>query len=119
MNTDDSFGDQILEDVVHHGLESGRTVGEAEEHNQGLKESSVRAESGLPLVTFLDADIVVSPADIQLGEVACTPETIYKVGNKRKRVDILNRLGVQCSVVLNQPEGPILLLDEEDRCCHR
>src|SRR5712664_761404 len=119
MNTDDSFGDQVLEDVVHHGLESGRTIGEAEEHNQGLKEPSVCAESGLPLVTFLDADIVVSPANIQLGEVACTPETIYEVGNERKRVDILNHLGVQCPVVLNQTEGPVLLLDKEDWCRHR
>jgi Trm5-related predicted tRNA methylase len=44
---------------------------------------------------------------------------IDKVGNERKWVDILNHLGVQCSVVLNKPEGPVLLLDEEDRCRYR
>jgi hypothetical protein len=76
-------------------------------------------ECSLPLVTFLDADIVVSPVDIQLGEVARTPKMIYKVGNERKGVDILNCLGVQCPVVLNKPEGPVLLLDEEDWCRHR
>jgi hypothetical protein len=70
-------------------------------------------------LTFLDTDIVVSPADIQLGEVVCTPETIYEVGDEQKWVDILNCLGVQCPIVLNQTEGPVLLLDEEDWCRHR
>jgi len=41
-----------------------------------------------------------------------------RLENEWKRVDILNRLGVQRPVVLNQTEGPVLLLDEEDRCRH-
>ena len=28
-----SLIDEVLEDVVHHGLEGGRTVGEAKEHD--------------------------------------------------------------------------------------
>jgi hypothetical protein len=29
----DAFSDQVLEDLVHHGLEGGWTIGEAEVHD--------------------------------------------------------------------------------------
>ena len=76
VEADYALGDQILEYLVHHGLESGWAVGETKEHDQGFKKSSVCAECGIPLITFLDADIVVSPPDIQLGEVTRTSESV-------------------------------------------
>ena len=33
VNTDYTFRDEVLEDIIHHGLESGRAVGEAKEHD--------------------------------------------------------------------------------------
>jgi hypothetical protein len=33
VDTDYAFRDEVLEDIVHHGLEGGRAVGEAEEHD--------------------------------------------------------------------------------------
>src|SRR5882724_8958985 len=118
VDADYTLGDQILEYLVHHGLESGWTVGETKEHDQGFEKSSVCAESGLPFITFLDADIVVSPSDIKLGEVARTPESVNEVGDERKWICILYRLCVQRPVVLDQSETSILLLDEEYRSCH-
>ena len=32
-----SFINKVLEDVIHHGLEGGWTVGEAKEHDQGFE----------------------------------------------------------------------------------
>ena len=32
-----SFHDELLEDVIYHGLESGWTVGEAKEHDKRFK----------------------------------------------------------------------------------
>src|SRR5882724_11278895 len=78
VDADYTLGDQILEYLIHHGLESGWAVGETEEHDQGFEKSSVCAESSLPLITFLDADIVVSPSDIKLGEVARTPSRLMR-----------------------------------------
>src|SRR6266436_5953080 len=118
VDTDYTLRDQILEYLVHHGLEGGRAVGEAEEHDQGFKKSSVCAECGLPLITFLNADIVVSPSDIKLGEVTRTPESVNEVGDERQRIRILYCLCIQCPVVLDQSETSILLLDEEYRSCH-
>jgi hypothetical protein len=34
---DNAFGDQVLEYLVHHCLECGWTIGEAEVHDQGFK----------------------------------------------------------------------------------
>jgi hypothetical protein len=33
IDRDDAFSDQILEDFVHHHLEGGQTIGEAEVHD--------------------------------------------------------------------------------------
>src|SRR5882762_7846780 len=72
IDADYTFRDQVLEYLIHHVLKGGRTIGETEEHNQGFEKSSVCAEGGLPLITFVDADIVVPPLDIKFGEVLCT-----------------------------------------------
>src|SRR5882757_10028159 len=95
-----------------------RAVSETEEHHQRFKESSVGAECSLPFITFLDMDIVVPPSDIKLGEVSCASETIDKVGNERKRIDILDSLCIECLIVLDKSERSVLLLNEEYWCCH-
>jgi hypothetical protein len=118
VHTDHTFCDEILEDIIHHGLEGGWAVSETEEHHQRFKESSVGAECSLPFITFLDVNIVVSPADIKLGEVTCTPEAIDEIGNEWKWIDILDCLCIQCPIVLEQLERPILLRNKEYQCCH-
>ena len=102
IDADYTFGDQILEYLVHHGLKGGRTIGETKEHNQGFEKSSVCVEGSLPLITFLDVDIVVPPLDIEFGEVPRTSESVNEVGDEWEWVCILYCLRIQCSVVLDQ-----------------
>src|SRR5882762_8703340 len=90
VDTDHTLSDEILENVIHHGLEGGWAVSETKEHHQRFRESSVGAECSLPFITFFDTDIVVPPSDIQLGEVSCALEMIDKVGNERKWIGILD-----------------------------
>ena len=59
-----------LEDVVHHGLEDGWTVSYSKEHYQGFEQTSIGLEGHLPLVSGLNANVVETPMDIQLGEVS-------------------------------------------------
>jgi hypothetical protein len=59
---------QGVENTIHHGLESAREVGEAEKHDQWLEQAIFGFEGCLVLVPFLDVYIVVSPANIKLGE---------------------------------------------------
>src|SRR6267154_584822 len=60
--------DLIAESGIHHGLESGRRIGESKEHNSGLEESSVRLEGCFPSISIFDTDIIISPSYIEFSE---------------------------------------------------
>ena len=64
-----SFINEFSEDVIHHRLEHRRAVSETKEHDKRFKQASVHPEGCLPLVSILDSHIVVSPSDLQFGEV--------------------------------------------------
>ena len=66
---DDSFHDEVLEDVIHHRLECSQAVGKTKEHYQRFAQSSVRPKRCLPLVSILNLDVVVAPPNVQLCEV--------------------------------------------------
>ena len=114
----DTFRYEVLEDVVHHSLEDGQTVSYAKEHYQGFKQALIGLEGRFPLISGLNVDIVETPTNVQLGKVSGSTELQYEFGDQWEGVLILDRYGVECSVVLNQPEGAILFLDEEHRGCH-
>jgi len=57
----DTFCYEVLEDVVHHGLEGGGAIGHAKEHYQRFKQASIGPESCLSLISGLDADVVETP----------------------------------------------------------
>src|SRR5260370_15762474 len=61
-------GGGVNEDVIHHCLEGGRRVAQSKEHDKGFKQSTVRGESCLPLIPFLQSDIVETPAEVQGSE---------------------------------------------------
>ena len=64
VNNNLSLIDELPEDLVHRPWEGGRRVAEAEEHDGGLKQAPVGSEGGLPLIPFLDPDVVVAPSNI-------------------------------------------------------
>src|SRR6266508_4220810 len=66
IDHDHTFRDEVLEDVVHHCLEGGGTVHEAEEHDKGFVQAAVGPEGSLPLISFLYPDVVEAPPDVQL-----------------------------------------------------
>ena len=113
--TNHPFTNQILEDVIHHGLEGSWTVSKAEHHHQWLKQSPVGPKGCLPLISFLDPDIVVPPSDIQLGEIPSSPELLHQLRNQWKWIPVLYCHPIELSVVLNQLKFSILLLDEKAR----
>ena len=64
VHGDLAFHDEVLEDVIHERGERAGRVRQTKEHDGWLEESSVGCERGLPLVTCLNADVVVSPSNI-------------------------------------------------------
>jgi len=64
VDTYHSFHDEVLEYVIHHCLEGSWAIGESKEHHQGLEQPSVGLKCGLPLIAFLDSNIVVALSNI-------------------------------------------------------
>ena len=54
--------------MVHEGLECGGSVAETEKHDCGFIETERSDECGLPLIFFTNANIVISPSDVEFGE---------------------------------------------------
>src|SRR6266511_5025912 len=112
------LSDEFVEDVVHHRLEGGRAIGETEEHNERFEEASVHSKCSLPLVTFLDANIVEPPSNVNFGEVLHSSEFHNELPDEREWVLVLHGHGIQGTVVLYQMEFAILFLNKEDRHSH-
>ena len=51
---------EVREEVVHEALESGGGIGKSKRHDTPFEKSVVSAEGGLPFVTLLDLDKVIS-----------------------------------------------------------
>ena len=61
------FSNHISKDVVHKRLERGWGIAEPKEHNCGFKESERSDKRSLPLIRFLNSDVVIPPTDVKLG----------------------------------------------------
>ena len=72
----------IGKDMIHECLECGWSVTEAEEHYSGFKESEGIDEHCLPLIGFMDANVVIPPLDVEFGEESGIFHVIYKFRNK-------------------------------------
>src|SRR5262249_33445501 len=81
----------------------------------GFVEASVGNKRGFPLVAFLDANVIIAPADIELGENLGVLDPSDYFGNQREWGTVLDADLVDPSVVLHRPECSLLILDEEKR----
>jgi len=94
-------------------LEGGGTVGHSEEHYKGFEEAVIGTEGCLPFVSGLDSYVIETPSDVKLCEVLGSAELGDEFGDEREGVPVLDSYGVQCTIVLDQPERTILLFNEE------
>src|SRR5712671_5911637 len=111
-----AFIDKVREDGVHKGLESRGCVTKTEGHDKWLEEAERALEGCFPFVTFVDTDVIVTPADVKLCEVTRSLELINEFGNKRKRSGIFDGDIVNGAIVLDGPKGTTASFgDEEER----
>ena len=99
-----SFINEVLEDVIHHGLEGGQAVGEAEEHDQGFEEAPIHLEGSFPLISFFDSYIVVSPMYIQFRKVSGlgVRNPVDNIRHEGQRVGVLHCHCIELLVVLDK-----------------
>ena len=111
-----SFGDHVMERVIHETLEHGRGVGGTKEHNSEFKETFMGDEGGLSLVTIFDAD-VMAPADVKLSEEFGIFQLVNEVRDEGKGVGVMNGMFIQVVVVLAGVEATITFFDKEEWEC--
>jgi len=75
----DPFSYNGSEDVVHHGLESSRTIGHSKEHYEWFKQATVGTESRLPFISGLDMYIIEALTDVEFCEVLGSADGDQKV----------------------------------------
>ena len=117
VNDKPSFGNHVTKRVVHEPLEHGGGVGKSEEHYRWFEEALMCDESGLPLVTVFDADVVVPPADVKLSKQFGIFEFVNEVGDEGKWIGVAGGMFVQVSVILTGEEATVFLFDKEVRGC--
>ena len=54
--------------MVHECLERWRSIAETKKHDCGFIEVEGSNECSLPLIFFMNANVVISPSDIEFGE---------------------------------------------------
>src|SRR5258707_4595189 len=82
IDNDATFCDKLSEDVIHHCLEGGGTIGQTEKHHQGFEQSLIGNESGLPFIAFLNPYVVITPSNIQLCEILGPFEFVDQFGDE-------------------------------------
>ena len=65
------FINKGLEDMIHHGLECSRGVGESKEHHCWFKDAKWCLECCFPLVSLFDLNIVIAPVNVEFSEDEC------------------------------------------------
>src|ERR1700722_18175685 len=78
IDMEPSFVEFLSEDLVHHRLECGRRVTKAKEHDKGFETTAICDEGRFPLIALFDPNIVISPANIELGEDLRVLDFVYE-----------------------------------------
>ena len=112
---DDTDIEQITKNVVHETLEGCRSIGETKRHDEPLKGTIASMESGLPFITFSNADKVISMSEIKGSIDTCFASSIEEVRDERKRIAVLLGDFVETSKIHTESERAILFADEEYR----
>ena len=71
--------DEVSEDIIHHGLECCWGVAEAEEHDKWFIQPTIRLEGCLIFISLLNADIVETPLQVELGKVLGSLQSVQNV----------------------------------------
>ena len=64
-------------------------------------------------MTILNTDVVISPSNIKLGEVASVFQLIHKVGDEREGVGITSGVFIEVLIVLTGAEFPSFFLTKK------
>ena len=106
--------EHIHEDMVHESLEGRGSIAESKEYDGGFEESHGGNESSFPLIFLPDANIVISPMNVEFGEQGGFLHAINEFQNEGEWIGISDSVGVQVAVILTWAKGSVLLWYKEE-----
>src|SRR6266404_2012134 len=109
---------EVFKDVIHEGLKGCWGIAEAKGHDKWFKQTQRCFKSSFPLVAMMDTNVVVSPTDVELGEVAGVMQLVNEVRDEGERSCILDSDIIKTSVVLYRAEFAILLVYKKEGAGH-
>ena len=90
INDKPTFSDVVGKVIVHKGLEGWGRSAEAEEHYCWFKQSQLSDKYSLPFISFFDANIVIPPTDIELGEVGELSQVVDEISDEGEGVGVFD-----------------------------
>src|SRR6184192_212967 len=106
---------QRFQDVLDQRLEGSRGIRESEGHDFVLIMTVSCAKGCFLDVVLVNADLIVSPTKVNLGEDLCTLKSVNEVVNEGDWKSVLLGDLVEGPMVDAHAQLPILLLDKNDR----
>ena len=100
VNFEPLLWEHVCKDVIHECLECGGSIAESEEHDGGFNESHGGDEGCFPLVLFSNANVVISPTNVEFGEQGGFVHVIDEFRDQGERIGISDGVGVQIVVIL-------------------
>jgi hypothetical protein len=106
--------DGALEDAIHHALERGGRISQAEEHNVRHEDAKLCLKGGLVAVLPPDTDIIVSLMHVELGKDAGVSDASNGGRDKQHWVEVSLRQCICFLVILDWPVRAVLLFEIEE-----
>ena len=100
IDLEPSLGNHVSKDVIHECLKSWRSITEAKEHYGGFKEAERSDECRFPLVFLPNANVVIAPLNIKLGEQCRVLHIVDQLRDEGERISIANGVGIKISIIL-------------------
>ena len=113
IDLEPSFSNHVSKNMVHECLKSQRGITETKEHYSGFKEAERSDECRFPLVFLLNANVVVAPLNIELGEQCGVLHIIDQLRDEGERIPVMNGVGVEITIILARSQGSVLFGYEE------
>jgi hypothetical protein len=103
------------EGLMHEMHERGGGVGQTKREDEEFEMTVASPEGCLSDIAWVNADLVVTGAKVNLGEVSSALETVEEFVDARKRVAVLDRDVVESAIVNAHAGGAVLFLDKKNR----
>lgn len=101
--------------MIHKGLECRGCIGEAKRHDNELVVAIMGAECGFWNILFIHTNLMITGAEIQLGEESGSMKLVKELINNRDGETVLNSGSVELAVVHTKAPRALFLAYKENQ----